>query len=194
MYAAHWRHLISIALVVYVAISLLTLLLAVVLGSLGVVLGSLVGLAGIFWLQGALVIAIDDVRDGRADLGVGQTLERVKPRVGALVLAGLIAGVAVGIGFLLLIVPGLYLLTIWLVIIPAIMLEGRGVGDAFRRSRELVRGYGWSVFGVIVLTFLIVVGVSIAVSLVRNAVGADWAGFVVNIVGESLTAPLLALA
>ena len=194
MYAAHWRHLISIALVVYVAISLLTLLLAVVLGSLGVVLGSLVGLAGIFWLQGALVIAIDDVRDGRADLGVGQTLERVKPRVGTLVLAGLIAGVAVGIGFLLLIVPGLYLLTIWLVIIPAIMLEGRGVGDAFGRSRELVRGYGWSVFGVIVLTFLIVVGVSIAVSLVRNAVGADWAGFVVNIVGESLTAPLLALA
>jgi hypothetical protein len=194
MYAAHWRHLISIAFVVYVLIALLAFLLGAILGWFGILLGSLVGLAGIFWLQGALVIAIDDVRDGRADLSIGQTLERVTPRLGTLVLAGLIAGVAIGIGFLLLIIPGLYLLTIWLVIVPAIMLEGRGVGEAFGRSQELVRGYGWSVLGVIVLTFLIFVGVSIAVSVVRNAVGADWAGFVVNIVGESLTAPFLALA
>ena len=194
LYTAHWWHLVSIAFAVYVLISLVAIVLTLVLGWFGILLGSLLGLTGIFWLQGALVIAIDDVRDGRADLGIQQTLERVTPRLTDLTLAGLLAGVAIGIGLLLLIVPGLYLLTIWLVIVPAIMLENCGVTGSFGRSQELVRGYGWSVFGVIVLTFLIFIGVSIAVGVARNAVGGDWAGFVVNIIGEAITAPFLALA
>jgi hypothetical protein len=194
MYVAHWRHLIPIAFVVYAAVALIALLLGAILGWAGYVLGSLVGLAGLFWLQGALVIAIDDVRDGRADLSIGQTLERVQPRLGTLAITGLIAAVAVGIGLVLLIVPGLYLLTIWLLIVPAIMLENCGVGDSFGRSQDLVRGYGWSVFGVIVLTFLILIGVDIAFGIVRNALDSEWAGFVVNLVAESVTAPFLALA
>jgi hypothetical protein len=194
MYAAHWRHLIPIAFVVYAAVALIGLLLGAILGWPGYVLGSLVGLAGLFWLQGALVIAIDDVRDGRADLSIGGTLERVQPRLGTLAVAGLIAAIAVGIGLVLLIVPGLYLLTIWLLIVPAIMLENCGVGDSFGRSQELVRGYGWSVFGVIVLTFLILIGVDIAFGIVRNALDSQSAGFVVNLVAESVTAPFLALA
>ena len=194
MYKAHWRHLLPIALVVYVLISLFALLLAVLLGWFGVVLGSLVGLAGIFWLQGALVVAIDDVRDGRADLSIGETLDRVRPRLNTLTLAGLIAAIAVGIGLVLLIAPGLYLLTIWLVIVPAIMLEGCGVSAAFARSQELVRGYGWSVFGVIALTVLILIGVSILFGIVRSSVDSNWVGVVINIISQSVTAPFVALA
>lgn len=194
MYKAHWRHLLPIALVVYVLISLFALLLAVLLGWFGVVLGSLVGLAGIFWLQGALVIAIDDVRDGRADLSIGETLDRVRPRLNTLTLAGLIAAIAVGIGLVLLIAPGLYLLTIWLLIVPAIMLEGCGVSAAFARSQELVRGYGWSVFGVIALTVLILIGVSILFGIVRSSVDSNWVGVVINIISQSVTAPFVALA
>ena len=160
----------------------------------GVVLGSLVGLAGIFWLQGALVVAIDDVRDGRADLSIGETLDRVRPRLTTLTLAGLIAAIAVGIGLVLLIAPGLYLLTIWLVIVPAIMLEGCGVSAAFARSQELVRGYGWSVFGVIALTVLILIGVSILFGIVRSSVDSNWVGVVINIISQSVTAPFVALA
>lgn len=194
MFKAHWRHLIPIALVVYVLVSLLSLLLAVLLGWLGLILGALAALAGIFWLQGALVIAIDDVRDGRADLSVQQTLERVRPRLNTLTLAGLLAAVAVGIGLALFIAPGLYLLTIWLLIVPAIMLEGRGVSDSFSRSQELVRGYGWSVFGVILLTLLILVGVNLAFGIVDNAVDSSWVSVLVDIVAQSVTAPFVALA
>ena len=56
---------------------------------------------------------------------------------------------------MLLIVPGLFLLTIWIAVIPAIVLEGRGIGESFGRSRDLVRGNGWNVFGVIILTILL---------------------------------------
>jgi hypothetical protein len=193
-YRAHWRHLLPIAFVVYALISLLILLLGALLGWFGAALGSLIGLAGIFWLQGALVVAIDDVRDGRADLSIGETLDRVRPRLSTLALAGLLAGVAIGLGLVLLIVPGLFLLTIWLVIVPAIMLEGCGVSAAFARSQELVRGYGWSVFGVIALTVLIYLGVVIASGLVRDAFDSVWASVVINIAVQTVTAPFIALA
>lgn len=194
MYKAHWRHLLPIALVVYILIAFLTLLLTALLGWLGAILGALAALAGVFWLQGALVVAIDDVRDGRADLSIGETLARVQPRLNTLTLAGLLAAIGVGVGLVLLIVPGLYLLTIWLLIVPAIMLEGRGVGDAFSRSQELVRGYGWSVFGVIVLTILILFGVSLLFGIVDSAIDNRWVGLLFNIVTQTLTAPFVALA
>ena len=193
-YRAHWRHLLPIAFVFYALISLLILLLGALLGWFGAALGSLIGLAGIFWLQGALVVAIDDVRDRRADLSIGETLDRVRPRLSTLALAGLLAGVAIGLGLVLLIVPGLFLLTIWLVIVPAIMLEGCGVSAAFARSQELVRGYGWSVFGVIALTVLIYLGVVIASGLVRDAFDSVWASVVINIAVQTVTAPFIALA
>jgi hypothetical protein len=193
MYKAHWRHLVPIAFVVYVLISLLILLLGT-LGWLGALLGFVASIAGIFWLQGALVLAVDDVRDGRADLSLTQTLDRVTPHLGTLVAAGLLAGIAIAIGLVLLIVPGLYLMTIWLLIVPAIMLENRGVGDSFGRSHELVRGYGWSVFGVIVLTVLIFIGVGIVFGILDSVVDSAWVSFALNVLLQTVTAPFLALA
>ena len=58
-------------------------------------------------------------------------------------------------GFLLLIVPGLFLITIWSVIAPVIVVEKTRVLEAFGRSRELVRGHGWTVFGIVIITALL---------------------------------------
>jgi hypothetical protein len=194
MYKAHWRHLIPIAFVVYLLISLFALLLVVLLGWFGALVGALIGLAGVFWLQGALVIAIDDVRDGRADLSVRETLNRVLPRLNTLTLAGFLAALGITIGFLLLIVPGLILITLWLLIVPAIMLENRGVLESFGRSRQLVSGYGWNVFGVIVLTVLILIAVNIGLSIVAAAFDSRWLDLLLDIASQTATAPFLALA
>jgi hypothetical protein len=192
-YKAHWRHLIPVAFVVYVLITLLGVLLGT-LGWLGLVLSSLVSLAGIFWLQGALVVAIDDVRDGRADLSITETLNRVKPHLTTLAVAGILAVVAVGIGLVFFIVPGLFVLTIWLLIVPAIMLENCGISASFSRSQELVRGYGWSVFFVVVLTALIVLGVSIAFGIVDGALDSTWASFALGVVLQTALYLFIALA
>jgi hypothetical protein len=194
MYKAHWRHLVPIAFVVYLLISLLALLLAVLLGWVGVLAGALIGLAGLFWLQGALVIAVDDVRDGRADLSIQETLGRVLPRLNTLTLAGLLAALGITIGFLLLIVPGLVLITLWLLIVPAIMLENRGVFESFGRSRQLVSGRGWNVFGVIVLTVAILLAVNIGVSIVESGLDSRWASLLLDIATQTAVAPFLALA
>jgi hypothetical protein len=194
MYKAHWRHLIPIAFVVYILISLLALLLVVLLGWVGAVIGAFVAVAGVFWIQGALVIAVDDVRDGRADLSIRETLDRVRPKLNTLTLAGLLAALGITVGFLLLIVPGLVLLTIWLLIVPAIMLEGCGVLSSFGRSRELVRGHGWSVFGVIVLTIAILIAVNIGISIVEGALDSRWISLLLDIASQTATAPFVALA
>jgi hypothetical protein len=193
-YRAHWGHLIPIAFVVYVLISLLELLLVVLLGWVGFAIGLLIGLAGIFWLQGALVVAIADVRDGRADLSLTETLARVRPRLNTLTLAGLLATIAVAVGFILLIVPGLVVLTFLLVIVPVIMLENAGVSRSFSRSTELVRGHAWSVFAVLALTILVLVLVSILVGLLGEGFDSRLASTVLDIAAQTVTAPFVALA
>jgi hypothetical protein len=194
MYRAHWRHFITIAFVVYLGLSLLTLLLVTLVGALGLIGSWFISLVGIFWLQGALVEAVADVRDGRADLTVGQTLARVRPRLNVLSLAGFLAVLGIGVGLVLLVVPGLVLLTWWILIVPAIMLEGRSVLESFGRSRELVAGRGWRVFGVIVLTFALTVAAWIVVALVLSPIPAALQGFLTSIIGSSVTAPIAAVA
>lgn len=193
LFKAHWRHLVPIALVVYVAIAIVGVLLTVLLGWFGALLGAVISLVGVFWVQGALVTAVEDIRDGRADLSLGDTFRRVQPQLGAIVVAGLLAGLGIFVGLLLLIVPGLVLMTWWVVIIPVVVLERTGATSAFGRSRELVRGYGWNVFGVIVLTILLLLGFEIVLSIVLSPLD-DWLQrFVSNVVSGSLTSPFIAL-
>jgi hypothetical protein len=194
LYKRHWRHLIPIAFVVYLLLSLFTLLLAWLLGWFGVIAGVFVTLAGIFWLQGALVVAVEDIRDGRVDLSIGETLSRVRPRMNTLGVAGILAALGIVIGLIFLIVPGLVLATWWLVIVPVIMLEGRGVFEAFGRSRELVRGDGWNVFGLIVLTFLILIAAGIVIGLILLPLDEALQQFVSNVVSNTLLTPFVALA
>ena len=63
-------------------------------------------------------------------------------------------GIGVGIGIVLLIVPGVWLGTIWGLALPALLVERTGVFGALGRSRALVRGRFWAVLGLLVLAFL----------------------------------------
>jgi hypothetical protein len=193
-YKAHWQHLLPLALVVYLILGVISLVLTIALGWFGALLGALLGIIGVFWLQGALVEAVADIRDGRADLTMGQTFARAQQHIGTLAVAGILAGLAIVVGLILLIVPGLYLMTIWSLLIPVIVLERRRVMDAFGRSRELVSGNGWNVFGVIVISILILIAVSIVVRILTFWLGGDFGEFVRNVVTNTIGLPFLALA
>jgi hypothetical protein len=198
MYKAHWRQFLPLAFVVFLVISLISLVLAWVLGWFGAVLAAVIGFIGVFWLQGALCEAVADVRDGRADLSISETIQKVRPRVAPLLGAGVLAGLGVAVGLLLLIVPGLILLTWWSVIVPVVVLERVPAMESFGRSRELVRGHGWNVFGVIALTVLIlllfVIVFAIVAAILLNWLPDELQSFVQTLVADTLTAPFLALA
>ena len=208
LYRAHFRHLVSIAFIMYVIIAILTLVLILLLGNVGALAAVFVGVAAVFWLQGALVIAVDDIRDGRADLTIRQTLEGVRRRINTLSLLGfffvlmfVIALILIVVGFLLFFIPGValvfvffYFLVRWILAVPVIMLEERGVFGGLDRSGELVRGHFWQVLGVVLLTLLVLIGAGIAISLVLSPLPNGLQGLVAQLVSSTLTAPFAALA
>ena len=113
--------------------------------------------------------------------------------LGQLILVGLIAGIGIVVGFILIIVPGLILITIWSVAAPVVVLEHPGVFAALRRSRELVRGSGWQVFGVILVLYIVVALLALIIEGAAESAGSG-IGIVVRVIIGVLTAPLSALA
>jgi hypothetical protein len=140
-----------------------------------------------------VVQLVADIQDGRRDATPGQLLKAATPVLGSLILVAIVAGIGIVIGFVLVIVPGLILLTIWSVAAPVVVLERPPGLRALGRSRELVRGNGWQTFGVI-----FVLGVAVSIVAAAIEIGADSAGtgvgIVVRVIIGVLTAPLSALA
>jgi hypothetical protein len=154
---------------------------------------TLISLIATTLFTGMVVELVADVQDGRRDATPGQLLRAAWPVFGSLILVALVANVGIVIGFVLLIVPGLILLTIWSVAAPVVVLERpQGLG-ALGRSRELVRGNGWQAFGVIFILTVMIAIVSGAIELGAESAGTA-AGIVVRVVLGVLTAPLAALA
>ena len=142
--------------------------------------------------QGMVVQLVRDVQDGRRDHTVGELFSSVSPVLLVLIAVSILAGLGIAIGFVLLIVPGLILLTFWSVVAPVTVIERPGVFSAFSRSWELVRGYGWPVFGTIVLVFLLVIVAAIAAGLIGLALG-DVGRAILSWIFDALTQPVAAL-
>ena len=73
LYTKFFKRFFVIALIVYLIVNLLNAVVATLFGhGVGIslllaLITTVVSLVGTFWLQGALVFAVDDVRDGRID-------------------------------------------------------------------------------------------------------------------------------
>jgi hypothetical protein len=79
-------------------------------------------------------------------------VKRFWPLLGAVMLALLLT---VG-GFLLLVIPGIYLYIIYLFVAQAVVLENLVGWDALKRSSQLVSGYFWKCLLVILIVSIIV--------------------------------------
>jgi hypothetical protein len=106
-------------------------------------------------LQGAVVHAAFTTLNGRR-VSIGDCLATGLRYVVPLFLIGILATLGVVAGLLLLVIPGIMLAVMWIVVTPACVVEHTGVPGAFRRSRELTRGYRWSIFGLLVVLVILV--------------------------------------
>jgi hypothetical protein len=193
IYSQNAGALLGSAAIVFLAVGLLSGLLLNLGGFLLVVLAAIVRLVGYAVYTGFVVNLVQDVRDGRRDQTVGDLFSSAMPAIVPLVGFGILFSIGVGIGLVLLIVPGLVLLTFWSVGAPAIVVERRGPFEAFGRSWRLVRGDAWSVFGAWVLVLLIVIGIGLVLGALAAPIG-EGAALVAAIVSSILTAPIFALA
>ena len=192
MYKTYAKHLLAIAFVIYVIAAIIAGVLSLA-GTFGALLGSLVSIIAAYLLQATLVKAVQDVRDGRVDMSIGETVQAARPYLWSVVGASILAGIAITIGFILIIVPGLYLITIWAVIVPVIVIEGTGAMAAFGRSRQLVRGHGWHVFATLVLVYIILLVVGIVLGVIFSALPHVLGSALSQIIAGTLISPFLAL-
>jgi hypothetical protein len=191
-YKRYAAHFLVIAFVIYVIAGVIAALFGLA-GGFGLFLGWIVSVVAAFLVQAALVKAVQDVRDGRVDLNLGETVRAALPFLGTVIIASILAGIGIAIGFALIIVPGLILLTFWSLIVPSIVIGGEGVFSSFRKSWRTVRGYAWHVFGTYVLVFLILIVFDIVIGLILLALPGFARNLISSIVSGTLVAPFLAL-
>lgn len=86
---------------------------------------------------------------------VGVGLSRVLPTIGLMILWGL----AVALGWVLLIVPGIILICMWSVVLPVLICEDSGVFATFGRSRALTKGSRFKIFLDLLIVLILVYAV-----------------------------------
>lgn len=193
LYRAHAAHLIGLALCFYLPVAILEAVLGGLLGAAGALLAGVISIVAAFLLQAALVKAVDDVRDGRADLSIGDTVRTAQPFIVPVAGASILAGIGIAIGLVLLVIPGLILATLWAVIVPVIVLERAGIGAAFSRSSGLVRRFLWPALGTLLLVGLLLIGVQVVIGLLLTVLPRGISSFVSTIVSGSLVGPFLSV-
>ena len=128
-----------------------------------------VGAVGFFLLNNTLsqaVIVHVAFRAMRArQISLGESLSVGLARFIPVLFLGLLMGILVVLASLLLILPGLVLITMWLVGTPACVVERLGPWSSLKRSAELTKGHGWKVFGLLALLYAVGQIVSIVIGL-----------------------------
>ena len=207
-YRAHWRTLLVVGLLVFVPLGLIELLdhrLQEPLaddeldqldpGLLAAIFAAVIGHATAA-LLGEVVyagIVAAAVTAGTARPPLRELLRHLP--FWRLVCVDLLWVVVVVVGFLALVVPGLIFITWFALVAPAVEIEGRGVTDAFRRSRELVRRRFWFVLALILPVLVLGDLLSSAAEEVSFlGLGDGWAGeWVGSVLANLLASPLYAL-
>ncbi len=194
LYRLHWANLILLVAIVVVPLTIAQVLLTewwvddvevavgetqavVVEGSLFLAIAGslLVAVFGILMytaLEAAITRAAAGTFLGR-DLEVAESYRFGLSRFWSVILIGLLTALAAAVGFLLLLIPGLIVITRLWVATSVLVLEDRRGAAALRRSWELVKGHSWPVFGTILVS-------SLLVGLLGSAVTAPF--------GDNLTA------
>jgi hypothetical protein len=193
LYRRFAAHFLAIAFVLYLVTAVVVAVLTVSAGATGYFLAAVIEFIAAFLVQAAMVKAVRDVRDGRAGLSIGATISTAAPFVLPVAGASLLAAIGIGIGLVILVVPGLILLTYWSLIVPSIVVGESGAMASFGRSWRAISGHFWQAFGTYVLVFLIWVAFSIVLGLALLAVPTAVRSFVSSVIAGTLLAPFYAL-
>ncbi len=149
-------------------------------------LAGLVMVAFSMLIYGAATVRIESIAQG-ADVGIGPSFSSVLPRVPALVGALFGYMLAIVVGCMLLVVPGLYLMGALFLFAAAIVLDGKGPIESLGHSLNLVLGNWWRlaiISGIaIILLYLVYIVVGVLVGIFMGFRGAELEFlFVVNMV------------
>ena len=156
------------------------------------VLGQFLPVLGAFILQGTIIYGtVTDLNGRRASvadsLSVG--LNAFPPLLGI----GIQSGLAIILGCILLIVPGLMIAVAWCVAVPSYVVEQPPLLESFGRSADLTRGNRWRIFALFLL-YLVVLIIVEAVAGVFGTGARLAAGGTIPFLQAMVITPLITIA
>jgi hypothetical protein len=152
IYFRHWPILVAVGSLVLVPIELLDQLFE---ANGGQWFGNFFDVVAQTFLEVPMTVAISDICIGLKP-GVKRSYQRAFNNLGVVVGTIFVLTLLTVIAIALFIIPGLVVLALYLFVSPVVILEQRGGKAAFKRSRELGRGFYLRNLGVFLLIFLII--------------------------------------
>jgi hypothetical protein len=122
---------------------------------LGVALIGLLVTFGVSLVFNAVFVAMFRDADADGDPDVTRALQLVFARFWNLLAVVVLSVIAVFVGLLLLIIPGIWMAISLVPIVAVVLFEDEGVTGTIGRSISLVRGNWWPVFGIVLLLGLL---------------------------------------
>jgi hypothetical protein len=101
---------------------------------------------------------------------------------------GILTSLGVGVGMLLLIVPGVILWLMWSVVVPVYVQEKAGIMGSFGRSSELTKGARWKIFLVMLIVVIGLWLLSIPAAMLEGLAGSIGATIGVALMGAVVSA------
>lgn len=144
-------------------------------------------------VSGALVFGtFQDLRGQKARFG--DCLSRALSVLVWVAVGAIAYGFIVGLGTLLLVIPGIIFMVIYWLYAPAIVVEKAGPFSALGRSAHLTKGRRWHVFGLLLAIFLASLVFFFLTSMILGAVGGTlilWGGATVMAFGLYIVLALI---
>jgi hypothetical protein len=130
-------------------------------------------------------------------LGAGQAITAGFEAFTPIFLAIVLAALGIALGLALFILPGVYLAVRWFFVPQAVVIEDARAAGALRRSGDLVQGFWWRTFAIVLLANLAatVPGLVLTVPFTAIAEQADRAVWSLagTMLTETVTTPFIAL-
>lgn len=117
------------------------------------------------WSMGAVYLKVHAIGTD-AELSLGEALTGALRKVPSLFVAGLLFGIALTIGLILLVIPGLILMVSLMLCFNLVLFEDKGPVAALTGSHNLVWGNWWRTLAVLSVGFILVMVIYMAVGLV----------------------------
>ena len=143
---------------------------AIAAAGLSLLVLALIGLVASAVSQAAASAALSDIYLGQPT-SIGAAFDKIRGSVGRMtgIVFGL--GLLIGIGFICLIIPGIYLALIWSLAIPAAVIEDLGFAECRDRSKMLTEGALGRIFVIYLLVIIVKYGVSIGIGAIVGGIG-----------------------
>jgi len=126
------------------------------------IISSILGLVA----HGMTVAMADEaVRNERSSLKYG--FERVKERLVQILIAAVLVGLIVSVGFMLLVIPGIVVAFLLMFTFMALMIDNESAIGSIKRSVKLVTGH----FGAVFVLFLVLIAMSVLVGIIDSVLG-----------------------